>query len=174
MKSVKAFWGQALIAALAVCALAMPNTARAQNENVPELSRDWNVRIGVYIFNSQTASNAGGRLGISAIAERTVYHGDQFDVNVGAGYNGFDRIYSVPVMGNIVFHRGAWRFGGGAGYSFNKRISGSGSNGAAIDLIAGYQLTHGRYPTDVDLRYFFISGSSNELDGWSLTYGLRF
>jgi hypothetical protein len=95
-------------------------------------------------------------------------------VNVGAGYNGFDRIYSVPVMGNIIFHRGNWRFGGGAGYSFNKRVSGSGSSGAALDIIAGYVLTHGRNPTNVDLRYFFISGADNELDGLSVTYGLKF
>lgn len=174
MKSLKAFWGQALIAALAVCALAMPNMARAQNETVPELSRDWNVRVGMYVFNSNTASNKGGRIGFSGMGERTVYHGEKFDVTVGAGYNGWDRIYSVPVMGQVIAHPGAWRFGGGAGYSFNKRVSGRGSNGAILDLIVGYSLTHGKMPTNVDLRYFFVSGSSNELDGLSITYGLKF
>jgi len=174
LRSVKAFWGQALIAALAVCALVMPNVARAQNETVPELSRDWNVRIGIYISNSQAASNKGGRIGFSGFGERTVYHGEQFDVTVGIGYNGFDRIYSVPIMGNVIFHPGNWRLGGGAGYSFNKRVDGRGSAGAALDLLAGYTLTHGKYPTNVDLRYFFISGSSDELDGLSITYGLKF
>ena len=174
MTHLKAFWGQALIVALAVCTLALPNVARAQNESVPELSRDWNVRIGVYIFNSKATSDAGGRVGISGLVERTVYKGEQFDVTVGVGYNGFDRIYSVPVTGQLIFHRNSWRYGGGAGYAFNKRIDGSGSSGAVIDLLLGYTLSHGRYPTNVDIRYFFVGGSSNELDGLSLTYGLRF
>ncbi len=174
MNLLKAIRGCALMGALAVCVLAMPRVARAQNETVPELSRDWNVRIGIYVFNSNAAANAGGRVGISGIGERTVYKGEQFDVNVGVGYNGFDRVYSVPVVGNIVFHPGSWRLGGGAGYSFNKRVSGGGSNGSVIDLLVGYNLSHGRYPTNVDLRYFFVGGSSDELDGLSFTYGLRF
>ena len=174
MKFVKTFWGSALVAALAICAMAMPNSARAQADTVPELSRDWNVRIGMYFFNQKSAADAGGRVGISGIGERTVYRGEKFDVTVGIGYNGFDRIYSVPVMGQIIFHPGAWRYGGGAGYSFNKRINGSGSNGSVIDLLVGYSLTTGRMPTNVDLRYFFVGGSSNELDGLSITYGLKF
>lgn len=174
MKSLKAFWGQALIAALAVCALAMPNMARAQNENVPELSRDWNVRVGFYLFNSNTTSNRSSRIGFSGSVERTVYHGETFDVTVGGGYNGWDQVYSVPVMGQLILHPGNWRLGGGAGYSFNRRVSGRGSNGAVIDLLVGYTLTHGKTPTNVDVRYYFVSGSASELDGLSVTYGLRF
>ena len=171
---LKALWGRALIAALAICALTMPNMAKAQNETVPELSRDWNVRIGVYVFQSKTASDAGGRVGISGLAERTVYRGEKFDVNVGIGYNGFDRIYSVPVTGTVIFHQGNMRYGAGAGYSFNKRVSGRGSNGSVIDLLLGYTVSRGRNASSVDLRYFFVGGSSNELDGMSLTYGIRF
>ena len=174
MKHLKAFWGQVLIVALAVCALALPNLARAQNETVPELSRDWNVRIGIYVFNSKATSDAGGRVGISGLVERTVYKGETFDVTVGIGYNGFDRIYSVPVTGQLIFHPGNLRYGAGAGYAFNKRIGGGGSNGSVFDLLVGYTVSRGRYPTNVDLRYFFVGGSSNELDGLSLTYGLRF
>lgn len=174
MNILKAFWGQALIAALAVCALAFPNVARAQNETVPELSRDWNVRIGVYLFNQNATANKAGRVGISGIVERTVFHGEQYDVAVGIGYNGFDRVYSVPVMGELIFHRGNLRLGGGAGYSFNKRISGQGSNGSVINLLAGYVVSRGKYPTNVDVRYYFVGGSSNELDGLSITYGLKF
>lgn len=174
MTNLKTFRGHALIAALGVLALMLPNVARAQNETVPELSRDWNVRIGVYIFNSKATSDAGGRVGISGFGERTVYKGEQFDVTVGIGYNGFDRIYSVPVTAQLIFHKGNLRIGGGAGYAFNKRIDGSGSNGSVIDLLVGYNLSHGRYPTNIDARYFFVGGSNNELDGLSITYGLRF
>jgi hypothetical protein len=174
VKHLQALRDFALMAALVIVALALPNAARAQNETVPELSRDWNVRIGVYVFNNNTAANAGGRVGISGLVERTVYRGEQYDVTVGIGYNGFDRIYSVPVTGQIIFHPGNLRVGGGIGYAFNKRINGGGSNGSVFDLLVGYTLTRGRYPTNVDLRYFFVGGSSNELDGLSITYGLKF
>ena len=174
VKFLKAFWGQALIVALAVCALALPIVARAQSEIVPELSRDWNVRIGVYIFNQNATARKNGRVGISGFGERTVYHGEQFDITVGIGYNGFDRIYSVPVTGQLIFHPNSWRLGAGVGYAFNKRIDGSGSNGSVFNLLLGYTLTRGRYPTNVDMRYFFVGGSNNELDGLSVTYGLKF
>jgi hypothetical protein len=137
-------------------------------------TRSRNVRIGIYLFNSNAAARKSGRVGISGLVERSVYKGEQYDVTVGIGYNGFDRVYSVPVTGQIIFHPGNLRYGGGAGYAFNKRVSGKGSNGAVVDLLVGYVLTRGRYPTNVDLRYFFVGGSNNELDGWSLTYGLKF
>src|SRR5258708_36873310 len=100
----------ALVLALSLGALLAAGTAQAQ-DNTPELSRDWNVRIGIYIFNSDTASRANGRVGISGLVERTVYHGDNYDVNVGIGYNGFDRIYSVPVTLSAIMHPGNLRVG---------------------------------------------------------------
>ena len=42
-----------------------------------------------------------------------------------------------------------------------------------MDLLLGYQFTRGRNPVSVDLRYMFIGGSSNELDGYSLTLGMQ-
>jgi len=175
MKFLKAFWGQALLAALAVCALSMPTMARAeQNDTIPDLGRDWTVRIGMYIFNQNATANAGGRIGISGMVDRTVYKGEKYDVTVGIGYNGFDRIYSVPILISLVAHPGNLRIGGGAGYSFNKRIAGNGSSGAVIDLLLGYSLTHGKMPTNIDLRYYWVAGSSSELDGLGITYGMQF
>lgn len=174
MKSRKVVWSVMLALALAIGTLMLPNAARAQGEDVPELSRDWNVRIGVYIFNGNAASNKSGRVGISGLVERTVYRGEMYDITVGIGYNGFDRVYSVPATISFIYHPGNLRLGAGAGYSFNKRVDGRGSNGSVFDLLVGYQLSRGKNATSLDLRYFFVGGSSNELDGYSLTYGIHF
>jgi hypothetical protein len=174
LKHLKIFWVGLLALVLGAGSLILPKAARAQGEDVPELSRDWNVRIGVYIFNGNAASNKGGRFGISGLVERTVYRGDTYDVNVGIGYNGFDRIYSVPATLSLIYHPTNLRLGAGVGYAFNKRVDGRGSNGSVFDLLVGYQVSRGKNPSSVDLRYFFVGGSNNELDGYSLTYGIRF
>ncbi|GEM_PF-2025889 len=169
-------WGSATLGLMTAMALtAAPNAAKAQgNDELPELSKDWTVRVGLYIFQSETARNVQGAVGISGVAERTVYYGAGYDVNIGVGYNGFDRVYNVPILINIIGKQGKYRYGAGAGYSFGKRIDGRGLSGGALSLILGYQLTMGKNPLSADLRYLFISGANNELDGYSFTLGLRF
>jgi hypothetical protein len=95
-------------------------------------------------------------------------------VNVGIGYNGFDRVYSIPVQVTGIVHKNNLRYGGGLGYAFNKRVDGRGANGAAISLLVGYQLSQGRAPLSIDLRYYFTSGTESELDGYSITLGGKF
>lgn len=170
------FWGATLLLALGFCLLTAPNVANAQarQQDTPEVQRDWTLRLGLYIFNSSTARSAAGEVGISGIAERTVYRSDKYDVNVGIGYNGMDRVYSVPITVTAILHQGRVRYGGGAGYAFGKRIDGRGTSGPVLSLLLGSELTAGRTPVSVDLRYNFISGSNNELDGYSLTIGARF
>ncbi len=172
MKRIGTILGIALLIVLGLAA--SPSTARAQSDAVPELSRDWAVRIGMYVYNSKTTRNAQGEVGISGMVERRVFKGEKYDVFVGIGYNGFDRVYSVPAQISLIAHKANLRYGAGAGYSFNKRIDGSGSNGTVLSLILGYTPIHGKNPVSVDLRYFFIGGSSNELDGYSLTIGSQF
>lgn len=173
MKRLGTIWGLALMIMLGM-AMA-PRAAHAQNDNaIPELSRDWNVRAGLFIYQSNTTRRQAGDVGFSGMVERRVYKGDAFDVLVGIGYNGFDRVYSVPVQINLIAHKNNLRYGAGAGYSFNKRLSGGGSNGTALSLILGYTPIHGKNPVSIDARYFFFSGSSNELDGLSLTIGAQF
>jgi hypothetical protein len=174
VKRLGTLWGMTLMLTFSLCALLASNTAQAQDDNIPELSRNWNVRIGIYIFNSESAGKVAGRVGISGMVERTVYRGDTYDVNVGIGYNGYDRVYSVPLTLTGILHPHNLRLGAGVGYSFNKRLDGRSSNGSIFTLLVGYQLTHGKNPTSVDLRYHFVSGSNSELDGYGLTYGIRF
>jgi hypothetical protein len=166
-----AIWGGM---ALGLALMTAPNAAQAQADEVPELAKDWSVRVGLYVFQSETARDAQGAVGISGMAERTVYYGNGYDVNVGVGYNGFDRVYNVPITINIIGRQGRYRYGVGGGYAFGKRVDGRGMQGSVIDLILGYQLTLGKNPLSADLRYLFISGSNNELDGFSLTLGMRF
>ena len=174
MKRLVTFWAAALTLALGIGMVMTPNTAKAQEPISAELQKDWSIRLGVYVYNSQAVRTANGEVGISGIVERTVYHGDKFDVNVGIGYNGFDRVYSVPIQVTGIVHKNNLRFGGGLGYAFCKRVDGRGSSGTAMSLLLGYQLSQGRAPLSLDMRYFFIGGSDSELDGWSLTIGGKF
>ena len=169
-------WGSATLGLMtAIAFAAAPHAANAQiNDELPDLSKDWSLRVGLYIFQSETARNVQGAVGISGFAERTVYYGTGYDVNIGVGYNGFDRVYNVPILINVIGKQGKYRYGVGAGYSFGKRIDGRGLSGGALSLILGYQFTMGKNPLSADLRYLFISGANNELDGYSLTLGMRF
>lgn len=172
MKRLGKIWALALMVMMGM-AIA-PRVAHAQSDATPELSRDWNVRAGLFVPNSRATRSKGGEVGFSGMVERRVYRGDAFDVTVGIGYNGMDQVYSVPVQINLIARKANLRYGAGVGYSFNKRLDGSGSNGTALSLILGYTPVHGKNPISVDLRYFFIGGSSSELDGYSLTIGAQF
>ena len=161
---------------LGLCLLTATSNARAQArpEELPDLARDWTMRLGLFVFNSETARKAAGNVGLSAIMERTVYYGAGYDVNIGIGYQGFDRVYSVPISVTAIARQHRLRWGVGTGYSFGKRIDGSGSSGPILSVLAGWALRGGRNPLSAELRYNFISGSNNELDGYSLTLGLKF
>lgn len=177
MKRVSALWSIALALLIGVGLLTAPGAARAQfqTEDVPELARDWTVRAGLFIFNSEAVRAAEGAVAFGGSVERTVYMGPTYDVVIGVGYYGLDRVYSVPIMIHYIARREMWRYGGGLGYSFGKRLDGRGMSGAAFGLLLGYQLrTSLKYPMNVDLRYNFISGANNELDGWSITLGIGF
>ena len=196
MRRSGTIWGTVLVLVLGMFALLLPGGARAQTgeggDQIPELSQDWNVRVGLYVLQSKTARGRSGEVGFSGNVERRVYAGRGYDVNIGIGYNGYDQIYSVPITANIIAFNGNVRYGAGAGYAFGRRNNDlpaqpgigvgnqfgtsttRGTSGTVLDLLLGYQLTHGRNPLSVDLRYFFIGGSSDSLDGYSLTLGMKF
>ena len=173
MKRLGSLCSAASLLALGVGMLLTPGAARAQAQG-SDLSKDWAIRIGVYVYQSQTTRNQNGEVGFSGTVERTVYRGTLYDVNVGIGYNGWDRVYSVPVMITGILHQANLRYGGGVGYSFNKRLDGQGSNGTALSLLLGYQFSRSKNPLSIDARYMFLGGSNNELDGLSITFGGTF
>jgi hypothetical protein len=162
--------------ALAMLFFATANTAHAQAraETLGELNKDWTLRAGAFFASSNATRNAIGTVGFSGSAERKVYRTDNYDLYLGMGYNGMDRVYSVPIMFNIMYHRNALRLGGGFGYSFGKRLDGRGFAAPALSLNAGLRIRHGNMPLDVDVRYLIISGSNSELDGFAITLGLSF
>ena len=67
-----------------------PNAARAQTgestDQIPELSQDWEVRVGMYVFQSKTTRGNAGEIGISGDVNRRVYAGRGYDVTIGIGY----------------------------------------------------------------------------------------
>jgi hypothetical protein len=176
LKRLGNHWGMALTLMLGICAMFATTAAHAQidTDATPELSKDWTIRLGMYVFNSTTARNAAGSVGFSGIVERRVYAGNNYEINIGTGYNGFNSVYNVPFLIDIVATSANLRWGGGAGYSFGKRVDGRGTSGATLEVLLGYQLTHTTNPLSLDLRYDFVSGSNDELDGYSLTLGYRF
>ena len=176
MKRIGTIWSAALALTLCACLLLTPGLARAQTDTdvTPELSRDWSVRLGVFVPQSQTTRAANGEVGLSGFVERRVYDGINYEVQIGIGYNGFDRVYNIPATVSVILKRGSFRLGGGVGYAFGKRIDGRGTQGSVLSVILGYELTHGKMPITADMRYYFIGGSDNELDGFALTAGLKF
>ena len=165
----------ALVAAL--MALSAPGAANAQGarpEGQADIVRGWNLRLGMFIFNNKAARDKSGSIGISGLAERTVYETEKYEINVGAGYNGFGNVYSVPITVTGIMHHGNIRYGGAFGYAFGKRVSGRGMSGILLGLLGGYQLTPGVEGINADIRYNFISGADSELDGFSITLGKRF
>ncbi|MCW3055863.1 MAG: hypothetical protein JWN14_5033, partial [Chthonomonadales bacterium] len=59
MKRLGTIWGLALMMMLGI-AMA-PRAAHAQNDNaIPELSRDWNVRAGLFLYQSKTTRDQAG------------------------------------------------------------------------------------------------------------------
>ena len=166
MKKVRTLWSAALLM-LGLCLLVAPRAAKAQVGGTTDLSTDWSLRLGVFFLHN-------GDLGFSGMIERRVHYSPEYDITLGIGYNGLNSVYSVPIMLNIIGKHDNVRYGGGVGYSFGKRTEGPSFTGVAFDVILGYQLTHGRNPMNLDLRWYFITGASSELDGPSLTWGIQF
>ncbi len=173
MKRLGSLGSAASLLMLGIGMFFAPASAKAQDSS-GDLTKDWSIRVGTYIYQSKTTRSQNGEIGFSGIVERTVYRGAQYDVNVGIGYNGWDRVYTVPVMVTGIMHKANLRYGGGVGYSFNKRLDGQGNNGPALSLLLGYQLSRAKNPLSIDARYMFMVGSDNELDGLSLTFGGTF
>ena len=148
MKKVGTIWSAALVLLLSFGMMLTTNRANAQfqSDELPELSRDWHVHIGMYFFQSETARKVSGSVGFSGIVERNIYTNENVDVALGIGYHGFDKVYSIPIMFNVTTQRGKWSYGGGAGYSFGKRLDKRGLAGAALGLHIGYNLTGGKVP----------------------------
>ena len=178
MRRIGTIWSTALVLVLGMFALMLTGKAHAQtgdtSDQVPELSQDWTVRVGLYVAQSKSTRNATGEVGFSGQVERRVYAGRGYDVNIGIGYNGIDTVYNIPITANLIAYKDNIRYGGGVGYGFGKRVNGRGTSGTVLDLLLGYQLSRGRNPLSLDVRYFFIGGTSNELDGYSVTLGLKF
>ena len=166
MKQLRNFWSAALLT-LGLCLFMMPGAARAQVGGTTDLSTDWSLRLGVFFLHN-------GDLGFSGMVERRVHYSPTYDIMLGVGYNGLNSVYAVPIMLNFIGKNNDIRYGAGIGYAFGKKEEGPSFSGVAWDLLVGYTFVHGRNPVNADLRWYFVTGSSSELDGPSLTVGVQF
>lgn len=177
MKRYGSLWGVALTLALGMVGLLAGSPARAQlssGTDQSDLSQDWSVRIGIWFAQAQSVRAKVGDIGISGLVDRRIYSGNNFEISAGIGYNGNSDVYSVPIVLDLTALSHNLRYGVGTGYAFGKRLNGQGTSGPLLSLLLGYQLTHTTNPLSLDLKYYFISGSSNELDGYSFTLGYKF
>ena len=169
MKSKFTLWS----AVIALCfTLIGPTVARAQ-EGDSDLSKEWTLRLGTFIANSQTTRSKMGTFAIAGYADRTVFDGEKYKLTVGFGYVGGENFYSVPIMLNAVWKHNKMYFGGGFGYAFGKRLDGRPMGAISLDALVGTQLNTGKNALSAELRYSFIGGSDNELDGLSVTLGMH-
>lgn len=167
MKRFSTFFSTLFIVAALLITAGQASKAQTRAEDLPELSRDWTLRLGAWIPKT-------GSLGISAHAERRVYKTDAYDLNMGMGYNGSETVYNVPILFSLIYHIKEIRAGALFGYSFGKRVDGRGMSGTALGLLAGYRIKNGVNPITADVRYLWIAGADSELDGWSITVGIGF
>jgi hypothetical protein len=167
LKQLRTLWSAALLT-LSLCFFMAPCVARAQEGGSSDLSQDWSLRLGIFV------ANANSTVGFSGIVERRVHNAPNYEIMVGAGFNGNGSVYAVPIMINVIGKHANARYGGGIGYTFGKRVEGNGFQGVAYNVILGYRFVSGRNPMNVDLRWFFVSGCSSELNGPSITWGVQF
>lgn len=168
MKQLRMLWSAALLT-LSLCFVVAPRAAHAQVVGgTSDLSQDWSLRIGLFVLHET------GNIGFSGMVERRVHNSPDYDIMVGAGFNGNGSVYAVPIMINVIGKHANARYGAGVGYTFGKRTEGNAFQGVSYDVILGYEFVHGRNPMNVDLRWFFTSGASSELDGPSITWGVQF
>src|SRR4051812_37782894 len=137
---MKTLLGAALALMFGVMIVSAPVSASAQRSgnDTAEIAKDWSLRIGIFVFNNQASRNKSGEVGISGLAERTVYKSETYDIAVGMGYNGFGDEYSVPITVTGIVHNANLRMGAALGYAFGKRLDGEGTSGALMGLLLGY------------------------------------
>lgn len=161
--------------ALLVCGLVFgaPAVARAQFTGDTELSRNWELRAGLFVPEKKVSRSKGGDVWLAIGAERAFYEADRWRATISVDYYGAEDIYSVPFSLNVRGSSQGLRYGAGAGLSLGHDVQ-KGMSALAYNLLVGYELMAGGNAITIDLRYLGTNASRQELNGWSLTVGYRF
>jgi len=159
-----------LFGCLTVLALGAARPAQAQLQG--ELSKDWQLKLGFFIPESEVARAAEGDVWLSFGAERKLYIDEKYDVSVSVEYYGSGDVYNVPFLINVGSTTHRLRYGAGAGLSVGHDVS-RGRTNFAYKLMVGYELTESENPITFDVSYRG-TGSSKTLNGWSFLFGYRF
>ncbi|HSV73104.1 MAG TPA: hypothetical protein VLH79_05030 [Chthonomonadales bacterium] len=159
-----------LLGCLTVLALGAAQPAQAQFDD--ELARDWQLRLGFFVPESEQARGAVGDVWLSFGAERVMHLDERYDLSLSIEYYGRDNIYNVPVLVNLGATTHRMRYAVGAGISLGRDVH-RGRTNFAYKLMVGYELTEGMNPITFDVSYRG-TGTSPTLNGWSFLFGKRF
>lgn len=147
-------------------------TVQAQQRD-EELTRDWIVRVGLFMPTDEEARDAKGNVWFTAGVERPVYEVDRWRGTFGIDYYGAGTLYCVPITLNIRGNSQGLRYGGGLGLGLSHDLS-RGMRGVAYNLLVGYDILGGGNPLTADLRFMGLTTGNGQLNGFALTLGYRF
>lgn len=157
-------------------AMGVGSAAQAQFSQDSELSKNWELRVGFFLPERESARSAGNDVWLQLGGERTFYEADRWKGTLSIDYygsGGSSTIYNVPICLNARGESQGLRYGAGAGISFGHDTTRGVSN-LAYNLLVGYTLRPGTNPINFDVRYLGASRSHGELNGWAFTVGFGF
>lgn len=145
--------------------------ARAQSTADAEFARDWELRIGFFIPETDRARAAEGDVWIGAGAEKQFFQNDRYRATLSVDYYGSGKMYNIPVMINARAATNRFRYGAGAGGSFGHDQD-RGRNSFVYNIMLGYELTQSSRPITFEFRYI-RTGTTRSLNGWMFTIGTQ-
>lgn len=156
--------------------LGVGGVAQAQSLSDSELTKNWELRVGFFLPERESAREAGNDVWLSLGGERTFYEADRWKGTLSIDYygaGGSKTIYNIPICLNARGASQGLRYGGGLGVSYGHNTE-KGLSSICYNLLAGYSLQTGPNPVSVDLRYLGTLQSHGELNGWALSLGIGF
>jgi hypothetical protein len=156
--------------------LGVGGAAQAQTLGDSELTKNWELRVGFFLPERESAREAGRDVWFSLGGERTFYEADRWKGTLSIDYygaGGSSTIYNIPICLNARGASQGLRYGAGLGVSYGHDTS-RGLSSLAYNLLVGYTLKPGVNPINVDLRYLGVTQSHGELNGWAMSVGFGF
>lgn len=138
-----------------------------------ELQQGWNLRMGFFVPEKESARQKGGDIWFSFGTEKAFYEADRNKGTISIDYYGGGSIYNVPILLNARGRTNHLSYGIGAGVSVGHDVE-RGQSAFAYQLSVGYALTQSENPPTFDITYRGTGQSSGQLNGWTFTFGYQF
>lgn len=149
--------------------------SQAQFAADSDLSKNWELRAGIFVPEKKASRSKGGDVWLTLGAERAFYETETWKATISVDFYGAHKknLYSVPFSFNFRGSATGVRYGVGAGLSLGHDLD-RGIASLAYNALIGYQFATGGNPVNVDLRYLGTVASRQELNGWALSVGYQF